>query len=72
MERPSNIYTPRFLYYYELALATTRHGWFNPFQCFFHLPEACAHCISLYTRDLDAAGYDSHWGLGIEIGRAHV
>jgi len=36
-------------------------GWFDGLQRFSHSPKLCAHCISLYTRDLDAAGYDPVW-----------
>ena len=55
------IYTLRFLYYHA------HHGWFNPFRRFCHMPELCAHCSSLHTHDLDAAGYDFPWGFGIGL-----
>jgi hypothetical protein len=64
---PSYIYSPRFMYYHGFDLATAPHGWFNSFQCLCHLSEPHAHCTSLHTRDLDAAGYDfpREFGIGL-------
>lgn len=59
----SRIYTMRFLYYYEFDLATMVGS--TPSNVFVTRPKPYAHCVSAYTRDLDAAGYDFprdwHW-----------
>jgi len=53
----SHLYT-EVLYYYEFGLALLTMVGSTPSNVFATPPKLRAHCISLDTRDLDAAGYD--------------